>query len=92
MLVIADRIKLFHDLLKKIQAPKKNKPIKEKEEIFYLENQKQPTKGLANYFLDIEVNFFNYILRESHMKIFYYFRQILEIVVYILHIYQLGII
>lgn len=43
--------------LRKIQTPTKIKPIKENNEIYYLEYQKQASKNFANYFLDIEVIF-----------------------------------
>jgi len=43
--------------LRKIQAPAKIEPIKENNETYYLEYQKQASKNFANYFLDIEVNF-----------------------------------
>jgi len=43
--------------LRKIQAPPKIEPIREKNEIYYLEGQKQSSKNYSNYFLDIEVNF-----------------------------------
>lgn len=43
--------------LRKIQAPVKIEPIKENNETYYLETNKQSSKNFANYFLDIEVNF-----------------------------------
>ncbi|XP_003240109.1 endoribonuclease dcr-1 isoform X4 [Acyrthosiphon pisum] len=42
--------------LRKIQAPMKIEPIKENNETYYLEYQKQASKNFANYFLDIEAN------------------------------------
>ncbi|XP_060881396.1 endoribonuclease Dicer-like isoform X5 [Metopolophium dirhodum] len=42
--------------LRKIQAPVKIEPIKENNETYYLEYQKQASKNFANYFLDIEAN------------------------------------
>lgn len=55
---VIDRIKMLDEYIRKYQLPNKNKPIIEKTDIFYLECQKQPSKNLANYFLDIEVRSF----------------------------------
>lgn len=54
---IAKRISINICNLRKIQAPIKIEPIKENNEIYYLEYQKQASKNFANYFLDIEVHF-----------------------------------
>lgn len=57
MVAVTQRISKIVDHLKKFQAPAKIEPIKENNEVYYLENQKQSSKNFANYFLDIEVNF-----------------------------------
>lgn len=54
---ITNRLSKTISNLRKIQAPAKIEPIREKNEIYYLEYQKTPSKNFANYFLDIEVNF-----------------------------------
>lgn len=54
---ITIRIQLFNEQLRKIQSPNKNERIVENQETFYLEFQKSPSKYLANYFLDLEVNY-----------------------------------
>ncbi|XP_027844608.1 endoribonuclease Dicer isoform X4 [Aphis gossypii] len=56
MVAVTQRISKIVDHLKKFQAPAKIEPIKENNEVYYLENQKQSSKNFANYFLDIEVN------------------------------------
>ncbi|XP_022180231.1 endoribonuclease dcr-1 isoform X3 [Myzus persicae] len=53
---ITNRLSKTISNLRKIQAPAKIEPIREKNEIYYLEYQKTPSKNFANYFLDIEVN------------------------------------
>lgn len=57
LLAITDRIQLFNGQLKQIRTPNKNEPIVDNDDIFFLEHPKQPSKNLANFFLDIEVNF-----------------------------------
>jgi len=57
---VTQKLSSIVDKLKKIQAPIKIEPIKENNEIYYLEYQKQVSKNIANFFLDIEVNFLSY--------------------------------
>lgn len=54
---INNRISKSISTLRKLQAPVKNEPIKEKNEIYYFDYHKQASKSFANYFLDIQVNF-----------------------------------
>ncbi|XP_026808824.1 endoribonuclease Dicer-like isoform X3 [Rhopalosiphum maidis] len=56
MNAVTKRISTIKYLLRKFQAPTKIEPIKENNEVYYLDNQKNPSKNFANYFLDIEVN------------------------------------
>lgn len=69
---IVNRIKLFQDKIKKIKSPSKVDPINDDGHIYYLENNKQTSKLLANYFKDIEVNFFNSVLVHVFLKLLYY--------------------
>lgn len=57
MNAVTKRISTIEYLLRKFQAPAKIEPIKENNEVYYLDIQKSPSKNFANYFLDIEVNF-----------------------------------
>jgi hypothetical protein len=54
---ILNRIKLFYNQLKDLHSSSKNEPIIENQDTYYLEVQKSPIKSLANYFLDLEVNY-----------------------------------
>ncbi|XP_050430735.1 endoribonuclease dcr-1 isoform X3 [Adelges cooleyi] len=54
---ITTHLVTFSENLKCIISTPKNQPIIDKKDIFYMENPKQATKDLANYFLDINVNF-----------------------------------
>jgi len=54
---IIKRISKIISNLRKMQAPVKIEPIKENNETYYLEYQKQSSKNFANFFLYIEVNF-----------------------------------
>jgi len=54
---IVERLRTNTCIMRKIQAPVRIEPIKENNETYYLECQKQASKNFANYFLDIEVNF-----------------------------------
>lgn len=60
LIIITDRIKLFAEHLRNIENSNNIEPIRENEEIFYMEQQKPLSKILANIFVDIEVNFFNH--------------------------------
>lgn len=51
------RVLSIVEKLRKIKTYHKNEPIKENNQIFYIEFQKQASRNFANYFLDIEVIF-----------------------------------
>ncbi|VVC42507.1 Hypothetical protein CINCED_3A023563 [Cinara cedri] len=57
MLPVIDKIRLINDYVRKFQLPINSIPIVEQKKIFYLDYQKQPSRNLANYFLDIEIIF-----------------------------------
>ncbi|XP_050534312.1 endoribonuclease Dicer-like isoform X2 [Daktulosphaira vitifoliae] len=54
---ISERLNSFAEKLKRILTTPNNEPIVEDKEIFHMENLKQATKNLANFFLDIDVNY-----------------------------------
>lgn len=88
---IIDRLKLFRQKIQMIKTPVKNESIVENKEVFHFESSKQPSTILANYFLDIEVNFLAIFLRDG-IKMLYCIRLFLRKVVCMLHIWQPGII
>uniref|UniRef100_A0A2H8TDA5 Endoribonuclease Dicer n=1 Tax=Melanaphis sacchari TaxID=742174 RepID=A0A2H8TDA5_9HEMI len=56
MKAVIKRISTIIDQLRKFQSPTKVEPIKTNNEVFYLDNQRNSSKSLANFFLDIQVN------------------------------------